>query len=195
MLATIDTLLDRYGIITREIVLAEGVPGGFTGMYPALSSLEDVGRVRRGYFVEGFGGAQFGLPGAIDRLRAAGESDLIVMAATDPANPFGSIIPWPTVDGRPTRTAGARVAAMDGSLLAWMDSSGRRVCVFSTDIGRVAAAVEELARVHGRVSLSHIGTTSIHDHELASALLDLSFKSGYKGFTLTAPGHANRRSL
>jgi ATP-dependent Lhr-like helicase len=194
MLAPIDTLLERYGIIARDIVLAEVSPGGFSGMYPALSSLEDIGRVRRGYFIDGFGGAQFGLPGAIDRLRSAAESDLIVMAATDPANPFGSIIPWPEVDGRPTRTAGARVAAKAGSLLAWMDSSGRRVCVFSDDIGRTADAVKELARVHGRVSLSYIGSTPIHDHELANALLDLSFKSGYKGFTLAAPGHTSRRS-
>jgi hypothetical protein len=67
--------------------------------------------------------------------------------------------------------------------------------VFSGDLGRTAAAVEELARVHGRVSLSHIGTTPVHDHELASILLDSSFKFGYKGFTLTAPVHTSRRSL
>ena len=193
-LATIDTLLDRYGIITRDVVLAEGVTGGFTGMYAALSSLEDIGRVRRGYFVDGLGAAQFGLPGAIDRLRTPYESGLVVLAATDPASPFGSVIPWPETDGRPTRTAGARVAIENGSLVAWMDSSGRRACIFSDDLLQVAAAINSLARVHGRASLSHIGTRSVHDHELAAGLLGHGFVSGYKGFTLSPSGDTNRRA-
>jgi ATP-dependent Lhr-like helicase len=192
-LATIDTLLDRYGIVTRDVVITEGVPGGFAGMYPALSSLEDVGRVRRGYFIDGFGGAQFGLSGAIDRLRLSRAADLIVMAAADPASPFGATIPWPETEGRPTRVAGARVAVADGRLLAWMDPAGRRICVFSGDLGRASAAIETLARAHARPSLSHIGTTQIHDHALAAELLDHAFNSGYKGFTLRAQGPTNRR--
>ena len=192
-LATINTLLDRYGIITRDVVLAEGIPGGFTGMYPALSSLEDVGTVRRGYFIEGLGGAQFGLPGAIDRLRVSEEPGLVVLAATDPANPFGSIIPWPETDGRPTRTARARVAIENGDLLAWMDAAGRRVYVFSTNPQRSAAAIESLAKAHGRVSIAHIGSETIHEHALATDLLERGFSSGYKGFTLSASKRAARR--
>jgi ATP-dependent Lhr-like helicase len=192
-LATIDTLLDRHGIVTRDVVINEGVTGGFAGMYPALSSLEDVGRVRRGYFIDGFGGAQFGLPGAIDRLRLSHRADFIVMAAADPANPFGATIPWPDTEGRSTRIAGARVAVEDGHLLAWIDPAGRRVCVFTDDPQRASAAIEALARTHTRASLSHIGTTPIHDHELAAELLDHAFNTGYKGFTLNVPGPINRR--
>jgi ATP-dependent Lhr-like helicase len=192
-LATINTLLDRYGIITRDVVLAEGIPGGFTGMYPALSSLEDVGKVRRGYFIEGLGGAQFGVPGAIDRLRASDDPGLVVLAATDPANPFGSVLPWPDTDGRPMRTAGARVAIESGELLAWMDAAGRKVCVFTTDTPRTGAAVEALATSHGRVSIAHVGTESVHEHVLAPELLERGFNSGYKGFTLSPSKRAVRR--
>lgn len=194
-LAMIDTLLDRYGILTRDVVLAEGVAGGFAGMYPALASLEDVGRVRRGYFIDGFGGAQFGLPGAIDRLRVRESSGLAVLAATDPASPFGLTVPWPDTEGRPSRTAGARVAVSDGSLLGWMDPAGRRVCTFTDDRLRTAAAIEALSHAHGKVNLSHVGTTPIHEHDLAAELLDLGFGSGYKGFTLRVPNHTSRRSL
>ncbi len=193
MLATINTLLDRYGIITRDVVLAEAIPGGFTGMYPALSSLEDVGQVRRGYFIEGLGGAQFGLPGAIDRLRVSDEPGLVVHAATDPASPFGAVIPWPDGEGRPTRTAGARVATSNGSPVAWMDSAGRSVCVFSKDLPMVAIGVEALARAHGRVSVARVGTDTIHEHALAAHLIELGFSSGYKGFTLSPTRRTVRR--
>jgi ATP-dependent Lhr-like helicase len=193
ILATINTLLDRFGIITKDVVLAEGVPGGFAGMYPALTSLEDVGSVRRGYFVEGLGGAQFGLPGAIDRLRSPVDADLAVMSATDPANAFGAVIPWPQTDGRPTRTAGARVAIDNGVLVAWMDASGNRVCLFTENLPAASAAVEALALAHGRASLSHIGTDRVHDHELAAELLNRGFAKGYKGFTLPTRGTTSRR--
>src|SRR5207245_7295231 len=81
-------LLDRHGVLTREAVRAEGHPGGFAGVYPVLRNMEEAGRVRRGYFVAGLGGAQFALPGAVDRLRAASAPVPIVLAATDPANPY-----------------------------------------------------------------------------------------------------------
>jgi ATP-dependent Lhr-like helicase len=191
-LATINSMLDRYGILTRDVVLAEGVPGGFTGMYPALSSLEDVGAVRRGYFIEGLGGAQFGLPGAIDRLRHIDEPGLLVIAATDPANPFGAVVPWPDSDGRPTRTAGARVALYNGELVAWMDSAGRRVCSFSNNITHAASGVEEMARIHGRASIGHINAVPVHEHALAAELTERGFTSGYKGFTLSTANRSRR---
>ncbi|MEA2522270.1 MAG: ATP-dependent helicase Lhr and Lhr-like helicase, partial [Actinomycetota bacterium] len=110
-------LLERHGVLTREAVLAEGTPGGFAGVYGVLKALEESGSVRRGYFVTGLGAAQFALPGAVERLRASGTdegSDLVVLAATDPAQPFGAALPWPPTDGRPARVAGAYVVVVDG---------------------------------------------------------------------------------
>jgi ATP-dependent Lhr-like helicase len=108
-LAAADALLDRYGVLTRGPVLAEGVNGGFTAVYPILKAAEESGRVRRGYFVEGLGAAQFALPGAVDRLRAEARPipamdpvahgrhsvPALVLAATDPANPYGAALAWP----------------------------------------------------------------------------------------------------
>ncbi|MCB0993837.1 MAG: DEAD/DEAH box helicase, partial [Acidimicrobiales bacterium] len=105
-------LLERYGVLTRESALAEGIEGGFAGVYPVLRALEEQGRIRRGYFVEGLGAAQFALPGAVDRLRGARAADdaVVVLAATDPAQPYGAALAWPeVVAGRPTRSAGSLV--------------------------------------------------------------------------------------
>jgi ATP-dependent Lhr-like helicase len=92
-------LLTRYGLITREVAAAEGLPGGFSAVYDVLKALEDSGRIRRGYFVSGVGGAQFALPAALDLLRSLRDrpeqADAILLAATDPANPFGITLPWP----------------------------------------------------------------------------------------------------
>ncbi|MGQ0743174.1 MAG: DEAD/DEAH box helicase [Acidimicrobiales bacterium] len=92
-----EVLLDRHGILTRDAIRGEGVPGGFTGLYSVLRALEEAGRARRGYFVAGLGGAQFALPGAVDRLRdrPSPQSPALVLAASDPANPFGATLPWP----------------------------------------------------------------------------------------------------
>ncbi len=120
------SLLERYGLVTREAAHAEGIAGGFTAVYDVLKALEDQGRVRRGYFVEGRGGAQFALPGADERLRALREprpdAAAIVLAATDPANAWGAIVDWPAsvAEGRPQRAAGALVVIRDGVLLGWL---------------------------------------------------------------------------
>src|SRR5205823_15044695 len=94
-----ELLLERYGVVTREQVLAEGIPGGFAMLYDSLAALETLGTARRGYFVEGLGGAQFALPGAVERLRAQREEDAerppVVLAAVDPAQPYGATLPWP----------------------------------------------------------------------------------------------------
>ena len=102
-----ELLLERYGIVTREQVRAEGIPGGFSAVYPELSQLETLGIARRGYFVEGLGGAQFALPGAVERLRGAAseEQPPLVLAAVDPAQPYGAALPWPE-RSRPGRPAG-----------------------------------------------------------------------------------------
>ncbi|HEY8454501.1 MAG TPA: ATP-dependent helicase [Actinopolymorphaceae bacterium] len=94
--AAAELLLDRYGVLTRGSVMAERVPGGYSAVYQVLKAFEEAGRCRRGYFVAGLGAAQFGVPGAVDRLRAGGEPRTYVLAATDPANPYGAALPWPT---------------------------------------------------------------------------------------------------
>ena len=106
-----ELLLERYGIVTREQVLAEAVTGGFSALYDALSDLETLGVCRRGYFVEGLGGAQFALPGAVERLRAqpdptrvpAAQPAPLVIAATDPAQPYGAALRWPDAEGQGRR--------------------------------------------------------------------------------------------
>jgi ATP-dependent Lhr-like helicase len=95
MAALTDALLDRHGVVTRGAVAAEGVTGGFAAVYPVLAALEERGMVRRGYFVEGLGAAQFAVPGAVERLRSQDHTGPIVLAATDPANPYGAALPWP----------------------------------------------------------------------------------------------------
>ncbi|HEU5143326.1 MAG TPA: DEAD/DEAH box helicase, partial [Solirubrobacterales bacterium] len=111
--AQAELMLERYGIVTRETVLAEGVPGGFSTLYAELGNLELLGTARRGYFVEGLGGAQFALPGAVERLRSLPEADgsFQILAATDPANPYGASLPWPKAPSgrRPARAPGAYV--------------------------------------------------------------------------------------
>ncbi|MEX2412563.1 MAG: DEAD/DEAH box helicase, partial [Thermoleophilaceae bacterium] len=116
--ALAELLLERYGIVTRETVLAEGIPGGFSSLYGELANLETLGSARRGYFVEGLGGAQFALPAAIERLRSLRADDRAgaqILAATDPANPFGASLPWPKRDDarRPSRVPGAHVVTLD----------------------------------------------------------------------------------
>ena len=125
--ATAVALLERHGLLTREAIRGEGVPGGFAGMYKVLKAMEEAGRVRRGYFVAGMGGAQFAVPGAVDRLRAFREPpprpDVCVLAATDPANAYGVALPWP-VKG-PQRAAGAYVVLVDGLPSLYLEKGGR----------------------------------------------------------------------
>ena len=132
-------LLERYGVLTREAALGEGIEGGFAGVYPVLKALEERGQVRRGYFVAGLGAAQFALPGAVDRLRSARRARAIaddeptgpvVLAATDPAQPYGAALPWPDSAGRPARAAGAYVVLVDGEPVAFLERGGRSLVTF-----------------------------------------------------------------
>src|SRR5947208_1831271 len=124
--AQVRELLERHGVLTRETVRAEGLAGGFASAYGILKAMEDAGRVRRGYFVAGCGAAQFALAGAVDRLRAVRdrptEPEAVILAATDPANPYGAALPWPErPEGRkPMRTAGAVAILVDGRLAGWL---------------------------------------------------------------------------
>ncbi len=126
-----ELLLERYGIVTREHVLAEGVPGGFSLLYDSFAALETLGVCRRGYFVEGLGGAQFALPGAVERLRAqkdSAEAAPLVLAATDPAQPYGAVLSWPRRDEerrRPQRVAGAYVVLAGSEPILYVERGGR----------------------------------------------------------------------
>ena len=133
-----ELLLERYGVLSSEQVLAEGVPGGFSMLYGALSELEVLGACRRGYFVEGLGGAQFALPGAVERLRAArpaGGADraidaarTLVLSAVDPAQPYGAVLPWPRREGqarRPARVAGAYVVLVQAEPVLYLERGAR----------------------------------------------------------------------
>jgi ATP-dependent Lhr-like helicase len=156
--ATAEALLDRHGVVTRGAVTSERVPGGFAGVYKVLSAFEESGRCRRGYFVASLGAAQFGVPGAVDRLRsfssdvsAPGEKPVAVpLAATDPANPYGAALPWPALDGltghRPGRKAGALVVLVAGELAVYVERGGRTLLTFSDDRLVVGPAIEALAR-------------------------------------------------
>ncbi|MFT3864524.1 MAG: DEAD/DEAH box helicase [Solirubrobacterales bacterium] len=127
--AQAELMMERYGIVTRETVLAEGVPGGFSTLYSELGNLELLGTARRGYFVEGLGGAQFALPGAVERLRSLPEAqgEYTVLAATDPANPYGASLAWPKLEGgrRPGRTPGAYLLTRDGEPEVFVERGGR----------------------------------------------------------------------
>jgi len=133
-LARAHQLLDRYGVVTRETALGEGAEGGFAGVYPVLKALEERGEARRGYFVAGLGAAQFALPGAVDRLRGSRMSEPdephMVLAATDPAQPYGAALAWPDSPGRPARTAGAHVVLFYGLPLVTLERGGRSLTTF-----------------------------------------------------------------
>ena len=153
-----ELLLGRYGVLTRGAVAAENVPGGFAMLYKVLTALEDAGRCQRGYFVESLGGAQFSTAATVDRLRtyAGGidsgpareraETTTVVLAASDPANPYGAALPWPMRDAdnahRPGRKAGALVALVDGELAWFLERGGRSLLSFTADpqVNNAAAA-------------------------------------------------------
>ena len=146
-----ELLLDRHGVVTRPTVLSEHYPGGFSTLYPVLSRLEEIGRIRRGYFVEGLGGSQFALPGAVDRLRSESTEELVVVAATDPANPHGSVIPWPEVeDVRLARDAGAYVLLQGGKLIGYLDKGRRGLTLLDSSPERLGMISRALAEVAGR---------------------------------------------
>ncbi|MFZ4811116.1 MAG: DEAD/DEAH box helicase [Ilumatobacteraceae bacterium] len=134
-------MLERFGVVTREAVLAENVVGGYAGVYGVLKVLEERGQTRRGYFVAGLGAAQFSVPGAVDRLRNTREpvdAELhpeavpapVVLAATDPAQPYGAALAWPVSSGRPARSAGAIVVLHQGVPLVWFDRRSHHLVTF-----------------------------------------------------------------
>jgi ATP-dependent Lhr-like helicase len=197
-----ELLLERYGILTREQVLAEGIPGGFSAIYSELSQLETLGVARRGYFLEGLGGAQFALPGAVERLRArAGDQDQppLVLAAVDPAQPYGAALPWPRADAedassgrRPSRTAGAYVVLAGGDPVVYLERGGRALqTLVDANDGRLEpalAALVEYVRAGRikRLALEKVDGQPAMSSALAPALVTLGFQEGPRRLTLSA---------
>ncbi|WAJ46326.1 ATP-dependent helicase [Mycobacterium sp. Aquia_216] len=149
-----ELLLNRHGVLTRGAVTAENVPGGFATFYKVLSTFEEAGRCQRGYFVESLGGAQFAVASTVDRLRSyldgidpeRPEYRAVVLAAADPANPYGAALPWPATDAaRPGRKAGALVVLVDGDLAWFLERGGRSLLTFTDDPGADHAAAQGLA--------------------------------------------------
>ena len=188
-LARAHQLLDRYGVVTRETALGEGTDGGFAGVYPVLKALEERGEARRGYFVAGLGAAQFALPGAVDRLRGARtpEPDAapVVLAATDPAQPYGAALAWPESPGRPARTAGAHVVLIDGTPAVVLERGGRSLTTFA-DAESSSAWVDAIIGLvkDGRLrklEIAKVDGTAVRETPWAARLEAAGFTSAYKG--------------
>jgi ATP-dependent Lhr-like helicase len=205
-MALAQVLLSRYGVLAREAVHAEGIAGGFTAVYDVLKAMEESGRARRGYFVAGLGATQFALPGADERLRALRdapeEPQTLVLAATDPANPYGAMLPWPAreTDGeaaRPQRAAGAYVVLVSGELVAWLGRGEQNLLTFlpaeepqRTHRARaLATALAQLVDSRRRRALliARVDGEPVQTSPLAPLLVAAGFSAGHKGYLKRPP--------
>jgi ATP-dependent helicase Lhr and Lhr-like helicase len=213
-------LLNRYGVLTRESVAAENLPGGFSAVYDVLKALEESGKIRRGYFVAGLGATQFALPAAVDLLRSLRASpqqekpEMVQMAATDPANPYGSVLRWPAApasddgdDQSPrslTRSVGASVILRNGEMIAYLRRNNPNLQIFlpseepdrsnsARDVAHfLARATQAEMQRHdadrrGGLLLSTINGQPAHLHWMSRMLLDAGFHVAPLGFTLRRP--------
>jgi len=200
--ALANQLLERYGVVTRELAASENPVGGFAGLYPVFKAMEESGRIRRGYFVAGQGAAQFAVPGAEDRLRRGRtsgvfsddkDSNVLILAATDPANAYGAALPWPDraeEDGaRPARAAGASVVLIDGRPAGYLSATGRRLLTFPLEaepdrtlqLRRLAAALASLANESTAVLLTQIDADPASASPLAPLLEEQAFVRTSRG--------------
>ncbi len=207
-------LLNRYGILTREAVAAENIPGGFSAVYDVLKALEESGRIRRGYFVAGLGATQFALPSAVDLLRQlraeppAEKPEFVQLAAPDPANPYGSVLRWPDLpmldddaEAAPrvlTRAAYAEVILRNGQLVAWLRRNNPHLLVFlpadEPERSQAASGLAQFLSARGQERMrisSHQGVliTTINGqpvaaHPMARFLMDAGFHPGPLGMHL-----------
>ena len=197
--------LDRHGIVSRESLAIEPQIGGFGAIYPVLREMEETGRIRRGHFVEGGTSAQLAVPGAVDRLRALRESPAasrgVLLAATDPAQPYGTQLPWPTTrGGKPRRAVGAYVVLVDGFATLFVDRGGERVLVFEGEesearTARIDQGLRALVRSIPRLGKSRIEIQEIDGEKprasgLAERFVRAGFRAGYRGFEAEAPRDA-----
>ena len=205
-LARTEALLARYGVVTRGSVMAEQTPGGFAAAYRVLRELEQTGACLRGYYVDTLGAAQFASPATVDRLRTRQRDDsdepadepAMVLAATDPANPFGAALPWPdVVDAdessrhRPARKAGSLAVIHDGHAVLYLERGGRKALLLHDDPRRLAPAAEALAVLvrTGRVprlTIETVGGRSVGPTALGAALREAGFVPHPKGLRLDA---------
>ena len=196
-------LLDRHGVLTREAVASEEVAGGFSAVYPILRAMEESGRIRRGYFVAGLGAAQFALAGAVDRLRSmrarsdgrAAGPDVHLLAAADPANPYGAALAWPRrgdADRRPLqRAAGAYVVMVDGAAALYLERGGRSLQSLPA-ADETATAGAALAALHALVDdgrVRELVVTRVDGEPVSSSkwrpfLEEAGFVAGYRGHVL-----------
>jgi ATP-dependent Lhr-like helicase len=194
--AQAELMMERYGIVTRETVLAEGVPGGFSTLYSELGNLELLGTARRGYFVEGLGGAQFALPGAVERLRSLPEArgEYLVLAATDPANPYGASLPWPKLEGgrRPGRTPGAYLLLRDGEPEVFIERGGRGLLrLREMDEGELGNAMQALSDAVGagrlpKLAIEKLDGDAVIGSGHEEALIGAGFSRGPRKLTASA---------
>jgi ATP-dependent Lhr-like helicase len=192
--ALAELLLERQGIVTRDGVRAEGVPGGYAPVYRELRKLETLGVCRRGYFVEGLGGAQFALPGAVERLREKpAEGTTLVLAAADPAQPYGAALPWPKRAGaRAARVAGARVVLLDGEAALFVERGGRSLVSLRDPeegwLRTALAALVDHARRTGlkRLAVERFDGEQVGETEVMPLLLEAGFLAGPRRAVLRA---------
>jgi ATP-dependent Lhr-like helicase len=199
-------LLARHGVLTREALNVESVPGGFGVVYPVLKQMEDTGRIRRGYFVAGLGATQFALPGALDLLRSLRDRpeeetlETVLLSATDPANPYGTTLKWPgssadaARSGRaPTRSVGAMVVLVSGRLAAYLSRGDRQLTMYLPDSeperGRHASAVARALVERARspvdaprgMLIEEIDGAAATSHPMARQFVDAGFVASAMG--------------
>jgi ATP-dependent Lhr-like helicase len=197
------SLLDRYGVVTREVAHAESLEGGFSSVYEVLKAMESAGRIRRGYFVAGHGGVQFALPGADEDLRArrtvnGDAARAQVLSAVDPANPYGALLPWPTREaeaegGRLARVSGAYALLFQGDLAGYLQRSGGTLTTFGRDPSaeRDRACAAALAAWASAQPLRRAFQLSLIDglpaarHRLAPAFQEAGFVAAGGGLLLS----------
>ena len=208
--AAASLLLDRYGVVTRGSVQAEGLPGGFAQAYRVLAGFEQAGHCRRGYVIEKLGAAQFAASATVDRLREfAGLPDppplrAVTLAATDPANPYGAALPWPALEGvthRPGRKAGGLVTVVDGALALYLERGGKSALAFTADDAALAAAARDLAstaraRHLATLTIEQVNGVFVYGTAVGRALRDAGFVESPRGLTLrrSTAGDALRES-
>jgi ATP-dependent Lhr-like helicase len=201
--ARAEAFLERHGVLTRGALDTERVSGGFSAVYKVLRAQEESGQVVRGYVVEGLGASQFAARGAVDRLRALSRSEgtapadvgAVVLAAADPAQPYGAALPWPNPAGdgkhRPARKAGALAVIVDGVPALYVERGGRSLLSFTEDDALLRGAAEALSRAVregwlGQLAVQRADGEVALTSRLAEILRDAGFRATPKGLRLRA---------
>jgi len=199
LMTVTDSLLDRHGVLTRAAVASERVPGGWSAAYRVLRAMDDTGRAQRGYVVEGLGGAQFAVPGAIDAVRDVAKRlgqphppTTLVLAATDPANAYGAALPWPDTaktGHRPGRKAGALVVLVDGELILYVEKGGRTLLTFTDADEALRAAVRSLVAAAHDGRIPDLNVSKVDGDSAGTQIAALLEAAG---FVPTPQGHRVR---